>query len=408
MKNKSFTFLWAGQLLANCGDVFYVVGMISAIYGMNGSAAVAALFPFTNTIAQFISGFAAPLLIDRVRLKSLLVWSQAGKTILLLALGLHYFNEAASINLVLVFSLVFIISFLDGWANPAKNAMLPRLVKRKELVKANSFVAVLDQIVFTGGWALGGVAVAMAGGGTVLLATIVLFLASTVLMALIKDPFKPDKNQHAGPIPKMKSFREGWGTIWKVPALRAIHVVFVLESMAGTVWIAAVIYVYVQEQLQAGEAWWGYINAGFFIGMLIGGLAGMKLSAYIGRHLKLAVVSSSIAVAIATALFGLSTVPFLALAFSMISGVAESVKGIAVQSIVQSSVAVEALPKIYAAQSALIAVFFGFSSLAVGYIAEYTTIAIPFLISAFLLAGSAVYAAAKLTVAELPATNQTE
>ena len=407
MKDKSFTFLWAGQLLANCGDVFYVVGMISAIYGMNGSAAVAALFPFTNTMAQFISGFAAPLLIDRVRLKSLLVWSQAGKTILLLAMGLHYFIEAASINLALVFSLVFIISFLDGWANPAKNAMLPRLVKRKELVKANSFVAVLDQIVFTSGWALGGVAVAMAGGGTVLLATIVLFLASTVLMALIKDPFKPDKNQSADTVAK-RSFREGWRTIWKVPALRAIHVVFVLESMAGTVWIAAIIYVYVQEQLQAGEAWWGYINAGFFIGMLIGGLAGMKLSAYIGRHLKMAVVSSSFAVAIATALFGLSTVPVLALAFSVISGAAESVKGIAVQSIIQSSVAVGALPKIYAAQSALIAVFFGFSSLAVGYIAEYTTIAVPFLISAALLAGSAVYAAAKLTVGEIPSASDSE
>lgn len=408
MKNKSFTFLWAGQLLANCGDVFYVVGMISAIYGINGSAAVAALFPFTNTMAQFISGFAAPLLIDKVRLKSLLVWSQAGKTLLLLALGLHYFNEAESMNLALVFSLVFLISFLDGWANPAKNAMLPRLVKSNELVKANSFVAVLDQIVFTGGWALGGVAVAMAGGGAVLSATILLFMISTVLMVLIRDPLQTDKQQSANQVSKMQSLKEGWGMIWRVPALRSIHIVFVLESVASTVWIAAVIYVYVQEQLQAGEAWWGYINASFFIGMLAGGLVGMKLSSYIGKHLKMAVVSASFIVGIATALFGLTTFPILALVFSMISGVAESLKGVAVQTIVQSSVPVESLPKIYAAQSALIALFFGFSALAVGYIAEYTTIAIPFLISSALLLGSAVYAAVKLTVGELPSATQSK
>lgn len=38
MKSKSFRYLWLGQLLANFGDVFYIVGCISILYGFTSSA----------------------------------------------------------------------------------------------------------------------------------------------------------------------------------------------------------------------------------------------------------------------------------------------------------------------------------------------------------------------------------
>ena len=46
-------------------------------------------------------------------------------------------------------------SLLDGWAAPASHAMLPRLVDAAELTKANSFVAIVDQLIQLGGWAVG-------------------------------------------------------------------------------------------------------------------------------------------------------------------------------------------------------------------------------------------------------------
>ncbi|MCX7568982.1 hypothetical protein OS242_03270 [Tumebacillus sp. DT12] len=35
---RSFRFLWIGQTLANLGDVFYVIAIISAVYAVTGSA----------------------------------------------------------------------------------------------------------------------------------------------------------------------------------------------------------------------------------------------------------------------------------------------------------------------------------------------------------------------------------
>lgn len=392
MKTKSFRFLWFGQMLANAGDVFYIVGMIASIYSMTGSSLVVAVFPFTSLMAQFISGFIAPLLIDKYPLKKLLVYSQLGKTILLFVLGVYYYLEVSSMQMGVVFVLVFVISFLDGWAAPARNAMLPRLVSPSELVKANSFVSVLDQSVQLGGWAFGGLLVSFLGGNKVILITFALFIISTIMMSNIRDHQQEDIDRSENrPSSKWQSLKEGWSLIWETDSLRKLHIIFFLESIAGTVWIAAVLYVYVEEQLQMGEAWWGYINASFFVGLLLGGIIGMKKSDFVEKHMGAMIFSMGMMVSVSTLFFGLNTIPWLALVLSTIFGISEQLKGIAMQTALQKSIGVGHLPKIYSAQGAQIALTFGVASLAIGYITDVTHVTISFIIAASILFVAALY-----------------
>ena len=37
-----------------------------------------------------------------------------------------------------------------------------------------------------------------------------------------------------------------------------------LESMAGAVWVATILLVFVEEALQASSQWWGYLNGIFY------------------------------------------------------------------------------------------------------------------------------------------------
>ncbi|QNU04449.1 MFS transporter [Peribacillus butanolivorans] len=138
MKNKSFRQLWIGQAFANLGDIFYVVGLISLIYALTGSALYLSLLPFTTTIFRFISSLLAPLIIDRFTLKRILVLSQLWKTNLLIILGIYItnFNQAFA-----VVALIFIamISLLDGVAAPVSAALTPQLVPKEELIRANGF-----------------------------------------------------------------------------------------------------------------------------------------------------------------------------------------------------------------------------------------------------------------------------
>ncbi len=388
MKSSSFRFLWIGQAFANLGDVFYIVGLISIMYTVSQSAFYLALLPFMNTLGRFISGYLSPILFKKYPLRTLLFGSQSIKTVVLLILAsLIMIQSHASIMVILL--LIFIIAFLDGWAAPASRAMLPRLVKKKEIVKANSFFSVINQVIQLGGWALGGIMVAWIGGKDVIWLTFILFIISSTLTLLIQDSTEfrfPKEKDSIGTV-----LKEGWKIIWSTPIFRKIHVVIFIESIANVVWIAAIIYVFVSEVLQKSETWWGYINTTFFIGLLIGGLFCTRYSMLIEKNLKKMMLFTSFSVSVTTLLFGLNSFAWLALVLSVLYGISEQIKSITIETYLQNEAAVDDLPKIYGAQGALSSLTFGLSSLLLGGMADVFGVQYVFLLAGTLLAIAAVY-----------------
>lgn len=80
MLNKRFCFLWMGQSLANLGDVFYVVAVISAVYAATDSAVFTAMVPVLFVAAQAVSGFLAPLVFQlQAIVKQTLLQQAAGE-----------------------------------------------------------------------------------------------------------------------------------------------------------------------------------------------------------------------------------------------------------------------------------------------------------------------------------------
>ncbi|MDD9791706.1 MFS transporter [Priestia megaterium] len=392
MVNKSsFRFLWMGQSLANCGDVFYIVGLITTIYVATGSATYMALVPFFITTSRFISGVIAPLIIDRTRLKLMLAYSQLGKTVIILLLAGFSRIFLSSDTIFLIFLFVIVISFLDGWANPASNALLPKLVEPNDLVKANSFLAILDQTIRLGGWPVGGILVAVVGGDNVIWLTFLLFGASTIMMALIKDNDEDVMMDKKPKISKWDTLKEGWVTIWQTPPLRTISIVDFIESIANVVWVAAIIYVYVDQVLQTSEQWWGYINASFFAGLMIGGILSLKWSHLVNQHLVMFIVVGAFLVSLTTLIFGLISTPWMALVIAMLFGMANQIKAVAQQTTTQTSVAHRLLPKVYSAKDAIISATFGVSSLSLGYLTDLFGVRFTFLLAATLLFLSAIF-----------------
>ncbi|KZS46789.1 MFS transporter [Paenibacillus glucanolyticus] len=394
MKRKSFRYLWVGQALANSGDLFYIVGLMAIVHGITGSAMFMALIPFATTMARFISGSFAPILMDKYNLKSLLASSQIGKTAMLFLLIMtDYALGEQEMTVYAILGFVFLISLLDGWAAPASHAMLPRLVDTSELTKANSFIALVDQMIQLGGWAVGGLLVAALGGSNVIWVTFVLAAAAAIFMRLIEDQHEtPQGQKEKSGVSHWSSIQEGWILIWREPSLRAIHVIFVLETIAGVIWIAAIIYVYVAEVLHREEAWWGYINASFFLGLMLGGLFGMRAAEVIDRNIRQFVIISSFGISFMTFGFGLTSLPWLALVFSAGFGMFEQLKAVSLQTTLQRSVSVRLLPKVYAAQSALISLVFGVSTLLFGFITDQFGVRATYIIAAAIMFISGCYA----------------
>lgn len=389
MKNQSFRFLWIGQSMANLGDVFYIVGIISVLYTLTESPFALALVPFINMFGRFISGMISPWLLNRFPLKTLLVYSQVCKTALLVVLSILLIFETTS-GLFIILLFVGSIAFLDGWAAPASHAMLPRLVPKEQLVKANSFFSIISETVNLGGWALGGIAVALTSGQFVIFGTVGLYIIATLMMFGIYDPTPFRKKEVEGK--RSSELTEGWQIIWRNPLFRSLHVIIIFEAIANVVWIASILYIFVSEVLGQTEAWWGYINTAFFLGMIIGGVICSRFVRGIENNLKRLLILFSFGISVVTLLFGVTSIPWIAILLVIGNGIVQQVKGIVTETMLQKSATTEELPKIYAVQSALISLLFGISSLSFGAIAELWDVRITFILAAILLGLGALFA----------------
>lgn len=385
MKKKGFQFLWIGQSLANFGDVLYIVGLMALIYRLTGSAGNMAIVPFLSTASRFISALIAPIILDRLGLKGALVSSQFCKTFLLFLFSFLSLLPASAQNVIIIFAFVVLISFLDGWATPARSAMVPLLVSEHKLMAANSFLSMLDQTMAMSGWALGGLLAARFGASFLIGVTLVLFCLSSFCMVLIRivnrcPPEKDDDERS-----KWARMKEGWLTVWHTPALRVIFAIDSLCSLADVVWIAAIIYVFVDQALHVDSSWWGYINFSFFAGLMLASFFGVRWSETLNKHSASVATTGTLLTGIMTLIFGMNTLPILALILTVVYGITVQFKTIVFLTIEQKCAPPDQLAKVYAAQDALLSILFGFGSLLFGFLADYLGVRSVFFLSALLL-----------------------
>jgi hypothetical protein len=380
MHSNAFKNLWFGQALANMGDVFYIVGLISLVYNLTGSAVYMTAVPLVITFSRFISSMAAPLLLNRTQMRSLIAYSQMGKTFFLCFFLLMLVLNIGNVWFYLVCA--SIISFLDGWALPARNSYVPFLVKREELMGANGFLSTVDQTIQFSSWALGGILLALLSETNLFIIVILLFLASTFFM--LRLPVIPSTTLEVRKV-WWHQLGEGWSEVKRRKGLLPVFWIYGLESISGTVWIAAVLYLYVDLKLQRGEEWWGFINSSFFVGLVLASYAIFKFHGFFSKHRHKWLPVCMIVTSGVTFVFAWNKMALLALVLSFVFGLFDQIKNVVLQTYLQESAPPEELGKIYAAEGALTTLLFGLSSVGVGLLLEVLSISTIFSLSALLL-----------------------
>lgn len=159
-----------------------------------------------------------------------------------------------------------------------------------------------------------------------------------------------------------------------------------MRRLPAPVWIAAILYVFVSEALAVDEKWWGFINGSFFVGLIAGSLLCLRFTEWVENHLSHFILIGAIFSSLATVLFGLNSVPLVALLLSVLVGVFSQLKNIPQQTVVQTSVPKEQLPTVFTTLGAIGMGTFGVSSLLMGIVADLFGIRAVFVLSGVLLA----------------------
>lgn len=385
LKNKSFRALLAGESLANAGDTFYIVALITTIFSVTDSLFYVSLVPVINLSGGFLGGLVAPLLIDRYKLRSILLNSQLLKTCLLLLLSLYVSLFLSIDTFVIIYLLIFCTNFLDGFAHPTSSAIIPELIEETYLLKANSLMSSVYQFINMGGWAVGGILAVLLHSNGLLILTFILYVLSTFLLSFIKIDEKKHATQSTKKESNLHSFLEGWKLILVDNKLRILQITLFLGSIAGPVWVSSIIYPFIELRLHEGTEWWGYINAAFFLGLFFGGLIGYTKSDLVDRHIHFVILICSFVVFLMTFLFGINSSPLLALLVSCIYGLFYELSMIAIHTLIQGRVKEKLLAKVYAAQSSITMATFGISTLIMGVIGERINIIAVYMVSSIVL-----------------------
>ena len=157
--NRSFRYLWSGQIVSLTGDWFNLIASTALIATLTQSGtAVGGLF-VVRMLAPFLVSPFAGVVADRYNRKAIVITTDVLRCFVVL--GFVLVREPQHVWLIYV--LTAIQSASQGFYFPAWNSILPDITNREELGVANALSSATWSVMLAFGAALGGLVSGVAG-----------------------------------------------------------------------------------------------------------------------------------------------------------------------------------------------------------------------------------------------------
>ena len=222
-KNKNFSILLFGRLITNFGDSIYSIATLTLIYTLTKSTFYSGITLFLISFTAILQIFVSPL-ISKFNVKRFLIISQLFQAIILLAITYLIYINKLQITTLIIF--IVCISFINQIVYPVQLALLPKIVKQEDLVKANS----LFSIAYQGSDALfnsiGGFIITVFGTiYAFIINSITFFINSFIFIFLSNDLSKNTNTIQENYFTKLSSGIKIWNTPLLKPLLIGIIII---------------------------------------------------------------------------------------------------------------------------------------------------------------------------------------
>ena len=184
--NRNLALLLSGQMVSQIGDKFHMLAVAFLVLKTTGSPAKMGIVLFCSIFPGMFLGFISGALLDRHSRKTAIIAADAFRGMIVAAVGLLYYLDALSFPVLL--GAQILISVCTAFFDPAIPAIIPQIVRRDQLPKANSQAQFVSGIATIIGPALGGLTVAWAGYMPVFFANALSYLFSAVFESFIRLP----------------------------------------------------------------------------------------------------------------------------------------------------------------------------------------------------------------------------
>ncbi len=298
-RNRNFQIVWTGGLLNDVGDWLLLVALPVYVFSETGSGGSTALLFLVQYGVAIVFGPYAGTLVDRFDLRRTLIMTNVAQAVALLPL-LAVTPDRIWPALV-VAALQSVLTRLN---NPAKVALLPRLVAADQIVAANAANSTGSSMARLIGSPLGGIVVEFGGLGAVVVADGISFLAVALATYFVCVPAAPDAaavspalEADVGEPGPGNGLRPVWMLLRADRVLRRVVVTLAVSQIAQGMFV--VVYLaFIVRKLDGDPADIGLIRGSQAVGGVLGGIVIARLagrltssSLFVGGMLGLGVMS---------------------------------------------------------------------------------------------------------------------
>ena len=270
-RDADFVRFWVSRTVSNFGFLMGALQFV-AVLVLNATPFQMGVLGALRVAPSIFIGLFLGVIADRVRRRPILIAAELGRSALLASIPVTYLTGQLSMEQL--YAVAFFHGVLTTFYDVANRSYLPTLVKRNDLVDANSKLTASESFAEVTAFSVGGwiaqlassIAVAAIGGLT--------FLLSAVSLAFIrKQEPAAEPSEQGGSV--AREMWEGLGLVWRDRLLRALAVAAIAENWV-TGMVGAVMLVFGVRELGIGPGVLGTIFA-------VGGISSIAGSIYAGR-----------------------------------------------------------------------------------------------------------------------------
>lgn len=358
LRQRNFGLLWAGQVISTAGDWVLYASLAFYVYALTGSVLLSGSLMIASTLPRIFLGSIAGVFVDRWDRRHTMIAADLGRALVLLPL----LAVRSANDLWIVYAAALGDAALSQFFNPARNALVPRIVTTEELVAANSANSVGEQIGRLAGPALGGFMLARLGLRSVVIVDALSFVASAALIALMALPpglTRAAQPGQAGPsVPAARSragvaalqvWRELLAGLRLVRANQVVAALFVLWTVTGfgEGLLDVLVVPWVSSVLGGTSITFGWMMTAQALGSIAGG-AILASAGKTQQARRLVVVGALGWGLIDLAIFNAASIPLALVLFALV-GIPIAAMVVSFNALIQSEVSDEYRGRIFGA-----------------------------------------------------------
>ncbi|OGO78150.1 MAG: MFS transporter [Clostridiales bacterium GWB2_37_7] len=267
--NTNLMLYFLGRMVSDTGTSVQMVIMPLYIIDAGGSAATVGLFSFLYLMPALLVYPFAGVFGDRLNRKKIMVVTDLSSAVVILGLAFGAYTNR--MNLTLLLAVQIIVSLLYGLFDPATKGMLPQLVAKEELTRANSNLATLRIFANLLGPVIGTLLYASRGITVVLFINGISFLLSGISEMLIR--YKHVKQESAKGLSGFAAdLSEGIRVILANKVIGKLCVFLLAISALIQPVYSVVLPLFFRIRLEYSDAQYGYLQMVIIMGALLGSI----------------------------------------------------------------------------------------------------------------------------------------